>query len=515
MNRKERRAAGAQGAGQGAGGSAFLNAFNTGLQLHQAGEYEKASMAYRQALRLNSTIALLHNNFGVCLYDLGKKDEALIHQRKAVELDPNLGIAYNNLGVTLNSLEKHEEAIKIFAKAIEIDPANAKATNNYGDSLSKLSRFDEGITFIKKALEIEPGYYEAYSNLGVALWGQGKFDDAIAALRKALELQPNLHMARKNIGIISLQRGDYETGWAEYDYRWSADKHPIPDYPAPIWLGNKLDGKVLFIWGEQGIGDEILHVSMLADLIKHGFDVMWETDKRLVPLFQRSYPPVKVVGRGKKPADTEFPTNLGGHLPSASLGRFVRGKPEFFPKERRAYLLADEERAKAYRERFDLQPGEKLVGISWVSKNEKFGESKSTSLAQWGEILRTPGVRFVDLQYGDTAAERAAVEAEFGIKIEHLPDLDLREDIDGLASLITACDLVVSVSNTTVHIAGALGVPVWVLIPAGIGRFWYWGYQGTTSPWYPSVTLIRQKNQHDWSPELSDVAARLAAFSTH
>ncbi|MBY0511608.1 MAG: tetratricopeptide repeat protein, partial [Rhodospirillaceae bacterium] len=414
MNRKERRAA----SGTGATGPAFVQAFNLGLQLHQAGELEKAVVAYRKALSINPNVALLQNNFGVALYDLNKKEEALVHQRKAIALDPNLGIAYNNLGVTLNSLEMHEEALKVFARAIEIEPNNAKATNNLGDSLVKLSRFDEGVAYLRKALEMEPNYFEAHSNLGVGMWGQGHLDEAIASLRKAIEIQPNLPMARKNIGIISLLRGDYEQGWPEYDWRFTADKIGIYEYGVPIWRGQALPEKTLFVWGEQGVGDEILHISMAADLIKHGFRVMWETDKRLVPFFQRSYPPIKFVARGKGPADTVITPDIGAHIPSASLGRFVRPRAESFPLARRAHLMADQERTKAFRESLALAPGEKLVGISWVSKNVKFGTSKSTTLAQWAEILRTPGVRFVDLQYGNTSAERAALENEHGVKVE-------------------------------------------------------------------------------------------------
>jgi Tfp pilus assembly protein PilF len=508
MNRKERRAT-----GQGGNTGAFVQAFNMGLQLQQAGQLDKASVAYRKALSMNPNVAILQNNFGVVLYDQGRKDEALIHQRRAIEIDPNLGIAYNNLGVTLNALEKHEEAIKVFAKAIEIDPTNAKATNNLGDSLTKLSRFDEGLVYLHKALALEPNYFEAHSNLGVALWGMGKLDEGIASLRKAIEMQPDLPMARKNIGIISLLRGDYAQGWEEYDWRWAADKNPIPDYPAKVWRGQPLDGKMLFVWGEQGVGDEILHVSMAADLIAHGFRVQWETDKRLVPLFQRSYPPIKVCGRGKAPIDTQLDPDVVAHIPSASLGRFVRPSAAHFPLKRPAHLIADQERAAAYRASLNLAPGEKLVGISWVSKNLKFGDSKSTALKAWAEILRTPGVRFVDLQYGDTAAERAAVENEFGVKIEHIENLDLKEDLDGVAALTTACDLVVTVSNTAAHIGGALGVKTWVLVPGGIGKFWYWGHEGTSTPWYPSAVLIRQHDFQDWSRELHDVAGRLKAFA--
>jgi ADP-heptose:LPS heptosyltransferase len=133
-------------------------------------------------------------------------------------------------------------------------------------------------------------------------------------------------------------------------------------------------------------------------------------------------------------------------------------------------------------------------------------------LREWAPILRTPGVRFVDLQYGDTAQERAAVEAELGISLIHVPDLDLREDLDGVASLIGACDLVISISNTTVHLAAALGTPTWVLVPAAAGNLWYWMRDTDRSPWYASAVIVRQKVRGQWADIIQDVKGRLDTY---
>jgi len=154
----------------------------------------------------------------------------------------------------------------------------------------------------------------------------------------------------------------------------------------------------------------------------------------------------------------------------------------------------------------------RLVGISWKSANKELGALKSHSLRDWLGILRVAQARFVDLQYGETASEREVVERQAGTRIEHLPDLDLYNDLEGLAALCAACDLVITASNVTAHVAGALGRPVWLLVPKTNGRHWYWFSGRTGSPWYPSLRIFTQQAAGDWSGVLDEVAQELAAF---
>jgi hypothetical protein len=269
----------------------------------------------------------------------------------------------------------------------------------------------------------------------------------------------------------------------------------------------------LLVWAEQGVGDEILQAGMIGDLLARGLKVVWEVDPRMATLFQRSFPTVKVFPRVMPPITDRVEPGVVAHIAAGSMGAYIRRSFDDFPRDRRSYLTPDHARAAAYRARLALAPGERLVGISWLSKNVAFGESKSTQLEAWAKILKTPGLKFVDLQYGDTHAERRAFQKRHGVAIAHLDDLDLKDDLDGFAALTSACDLVVTVSNSTGHFAGALGVPAWIMIPAGVGKFWYWGLSGESSPWYPSVTLLRQASTQDWQPVLDEVAARLAAYA--
>ncbi|MSQ87581.1 MAG: tetratricopeptide repeat protein [Alphaproteobacteria bacterium] len=510
MNRKQRRAnAGTPSRAM----TAFVETFNVGLATQRAGDMDKAAAAYRKAMALNPNVPLLYNNLGVVVYNQGKMDEAIALQKKAIALDPNMSIAHNNLGVVYNATSRQEDAVASFARAIALAPNDPEPMNNYGDSLVKLSRFAEGAEALYKALAMNPNYVEAYTNLGTALWGLGKLDEAVASFRRVIELQPDVAMAHKNLGIMLLLMGQYIEGWREYDWRWAADKIPMRVYPFPVWRGEPLGAGKLLVWAEQGVGDHILQASMMSDLVARGPQIVWEVEERLVPLFQRSYPNVKVVG-WQTPASSEtYTPDIKAHISAGSMGQFLRTDIADFPRTRRRYLEPDRVRSDEFKSRLGLMPGEKLVGMSWLSTNLNFGQSKSTVLADWVDILKPPGFKFVDLQYGDTAAERQALQDKFGVTLHHLDDLNLREDLDGFAALTAACDLVVTVSNSTAHFAGALDIPVWILISAGVGKFWYWGHDSESVPWYPSARLIRQNAKQDWGPSLQVVAERLAAFS--
>jgi ADP-heptose:LPS heptosyltransferase len=188
-------------------------------------------------------------------------------------------------------------------------------------------------------------------------------------------------------------------------------------------------------------------------------------------------------------------------------------RPSFgaFPRHH-GFLKPDAARAKSLAARLGARGAEKVIGISWTSSNREFGDRKSTALADWIEVLRVPGVRFINLQYGDTARERNELRKRHGHEIGHLDDIDLYRDLESLAALCAACDLVITVSNVTAHMAGALGRPVWQLTPKGLGRLWYWFSGREDSPWYPSMRIFNQRTLGNWQDVLGRVALELAGF---
>jgi hypothetical protein len=201
--------------------------------------------------------------------------------------------------------------------------------------------------------------------------------------------------------------------------------------------------------------------------------------------------------------------DVQAHAPIGSLGRFLRPDWGSFPRRQEGYLKPDPVRVRRLQARLRTDD-RTIVGVSWKSQNPKFEKAKSARLLDFESLLRLPGCRFVDLQYGNTFAEREGVEHELGVRVEHLDDIDNTNDLDGLAALMAACDLVVTVSNTTAHLSGATGCPTVVFAPYGHARLWYWFKDRNDSPWYPHLQVLRQNAGEPWADLIA--SANLAAL---
>jgi hypothetical protein len=295
-------------------------------------------------------------------------------------------------------------------------------------------------------------------------------------------------------------------GWTEYNYRFAVDARAgrlkIRPFQYPWWDGEPLRDKRVLFWPEQGLGEEIMHASVIQEALRAAGSLVLECDARLQPLFRRSFPGALVYGR-TDPPDLGIegqPIDL-----QCALGIFAgtrRASFADFPPQR-SYLVADAARTDIYNRWLHTLGGGLNIGISWFSDNKRIGNEKSTALLDWRELFQTRGCNFVDLQYGDSLAERIAAERD-GMKLYQAPGLDLTGDLDGLAGLISALDLVITVSNTTAHLTGALGRDCWVLLHDA--PFWHWFIGRDDSPWYPSVRLFRPARRGDWP----DVFARLS-----
>jgi Flp pilus assembly protein TadD len=499
MNRRERRFAAKQNKAGGAG--ADLSAQHEAARAAIArGGWAEAEAAYRQLLIRAPHDARVLNDLGNLARLQGRLDEALDRYRQAIAAQPGLADAHNNLGATLLTLARFEDALAAFQQALALQPAFAAAIGNAGVALRELGRLDEAEAGQRRALALRPGHGETLANLGVVLRDQGRLTEAIAAFDQALSQTPGNADARKNRALAHLAAGHFAPGWADHAWRWRSRGFDSPrrDRGLPEWTGGR--GRVL-AWGEQGIGDRILLAGMLADLHEVAGDVAVETEPRLVPLLARSFPALEILPEGEPPAGGGFTSQIA----LGALGQHFRKQPDAFPS-RRAYLRADSVRTAALRHRYTIAPDQLLVGISWRSRNAAFGRFKSAGLADWAPILAVPGVTFVNLQYGDTRDERSRIEAPH---ILHDATIDPLRDLDGAAAQIAAMDLVITTSNTTAHMAGALGIETWTLLPSGPGLLWYWFQDREDSPWYPAMRLCRQLAPGDWVELITRVAAEL------
>ncbi len=376
-----------------------------------------------------------------------------------------------------------------------------------------LSRFDEAIASFQKAVALKPSMAEAHNNLGNALTRTNAMTKAGEAYEKAIALQPDYADALYNSAFPLFFRGDFAEGWQRYAGRWKCKNYESPWRGAalPQWRGEDLSGGALLLWGEQGLGEEILYCGMLGDLVARGIPVVLEIAPRLVPLVQRAYPEVRVYGRSDPPHPALADTSIRAQSPLIDLGLHLRPNVASFPRDRHSYLRAHAVRTEGFRKRLTHGGKSRAIGVSWISRTDVIGPHKTTALTDWRPIWEAAGghSQFVDLQYGDTTPDRATAAAQ-SLDLVHLDDLDLTRDLDGLAALISACDLVITVSNTTAHLAGALGVPVWVLVPSGHGAMWYWGGPDNEQRWYSSAKIFRQTKMAHWDDVISDIARVLA-----
>ncbi len=475
-----------------------------------------AAEAYAQLTERQPRNGRALDEYGGVLFDLGRIPEADAVIRQAIATAPDMFNPYTNLGrLYQTDLARADESLALHDQAIARNPRYADAHNNRGIALYTLSRFEEAIVSFDTAIAIKPTMAETYNNLGNARYNIGDVPGAVSSYQQAVTLNPDYAEAHWNKALALLTQGDLAAGWREYEWRWKCRdfKFPPRGFSQPQWQGGDLRGGTLLVWGEQGVGDEVLYSSMVGDLVDRGISVMWESDPRLVPLVRRSYPGARAIGRVTPPDPATRDPLIRAQISTASLGQHLRRDAGDFPTNRRGYLKADDARAQAYRKQLLGADKTRLIGVSWISKNPDFGAHKTSRLEDWAPIWQAAGgaSRFIDLQYGDTAVERAAANLD----LTHLNDLDLFNDIDGLAALIAACDLVITVSNTTAHLAGALGIPVWVMVPGGNGKLWYWGAERAgapqpRSPWYPSAAIFKQTVLNAWDEVVARIAQKLA-----
>ncbi|MEE3192908.1 MAG: tetratricopeptide repeat protein, partial [Candidatus Poribacteria bacterium] len=425
--------------------------------------------------------------------------------------------AHNNLGNVLKEMDRLDESVHAYQQALKINPQYAEVYNNVGNVLKEMDRLDESVHAYQQALEINPKYAPAYSNLGNTLDAKGELDQSIHAYQQALKINPQYAEAHKNLSLSYLKQGNFKQGWEEYQWRWKCDEFAAEnrkDFPQPMWDGSSLDGKSILIWQEQGTGDCIMFASLLVELQAHAQKIFVETEYRLLPLLERSFPTIHFHTAQIPPTPQLLSTTIDVQSPIASLPRWFLTDEEDFPK-RHAYLKASDHITQKCRNRYQqLAEGKTLVGISWNSMNKSVGKQKSAPLEQLEPLLSLNDCFFINLQYeyGDLALELDQFVNDTGISIYCDTEINPLESLDDFAAQVAALDLVITISNTTAHMAGALGKSVWTLLHYGAD--WRWLTNRSDTPWYPSMTLFRQSRQGDWSNVVQQVHSTLKGYKS-
>lgn len=473
---------------------------NFGHSLLNLGRYDEATAALEKAKAINPGYAAAWCNLGLSLHKQGKNNEALAAIDKAIALQPDLAEAYNNKGIVFDESDQSEEALRCYQQALQVNPNYTEALLNTGIKLADLNRHEDALRHLDQAIALDASAqawnYKATSQLAL-----GQADEAKASYRQALAIQPDHADAEANLGQLLLQTGDFEAGWEMLEKRWESKDQPLKQIQTrrPRWTGSATDQPVL-LWGEQGIGDQVLYGSILSELSIFPQKKIVALDKRLLALFARSMPNFDFIDLAQVNDDLDF----GLQLPLGSLPKLFRPTKESFLAAHHPYLRADKDRTEALRAKI-ARPGKIVCGVSWSSNRKILGKHKSISLEQLLPPLASDDVHFVNLQYGDTTAERQSLQEKFAVTVQNVDEIDTFNDLDGLAALISACDLVISTSNTTVHLAGALGKTVLLLLPCGKRKIWYWSEFDGKNLWYPSIHSFTQIEPGQWTQPIDQL----------
>jgi tetratricopeptide (TPR) repeat protein len=479
---------------------------NYATALREAGRIAEAIPLLERALKARPQSADIHNNLGIAYYERHRFADAVQCYRQALALRPDFLEARNNLGNVLSALGAQDEAVEIFRQVIAADPRAAHAHSNLGIILQERGDFGAAIACYERALEIQPDYPDAINNLGYLLQEQGRRRDAMALYERALAVNPRFGRAAYNLGLAHLAEREFERGWELHEFRLRTVPPIAPPRPFAIPAFTASDwgrGHRLAVWREQGLGDQILFSTTIPELEARGQDFVLEIDARLIPAMRRAHPGWKVVAIEESAAAF---ADCDRHAPLGTLAGMLRPSLASFAAQPVALLAADRARARGYRDRLST-PGAAVVGISWRSFQPSargyLQRKKSAPLTAFMELSRRDDLRLLDLQYGDTAQDRKGFLREGG-RLERLDELDLFNDVDGVLAAIEACNVVVTTSNVTAHLAGALGKRTLLVYLAANPPFHYWtADEDGRSLWYPSVQIVTGADLDTWEKALA------------
>jgi tetratricopeptide (TPR) repeat protein len=495
----------------------------------KSGDYKSAIKCYEAALKLMPNEDEIANDLGRLAYRMGMKPIAEELFTRYLQSHPGSVDGANNLACALRDQGRYSEAIDVLKRVIPQHAKNGLLWNTLGTILSEQGEYGEAITFFEEALACDASLFRARYNRGNAKLPLGQIEGALEDCESALKdvlAADEAAMIRLARSTILLNLGRIAEGWDVYEARldplFSDVTHFMIDRPR--WTPEAdLTGKSFLLMGEQGLGDEVLFANMLPDIVEalgpEG-KLHIALESRLAPLFQRSYPDAVVGGHATYSVDghtvrgapfLKDQSVIDLWAPIASPLRRFRRTLDSFP-DRRAFLKPDAKRVKHWKKVLAAMGAGPKVGLLWKSLKKDGARLRYYSpFEQWAPVLATPGAVFVNMQYGDCAEEIAEARARFGVDIRQPPGIDLKNDLDDVAALSCALDLMIGPANATSNIAAACGAPVWLISTPGA-----WPKLGTRRyPWYPSVRVFDPPAFNQWTEVMAEVAEALAKLTSH
>ena len=506
-----------------------------GLVKLETGKAAAAQVLLAKALKLNPGSAPVLANLGRTFSALNRDDEAMASLDKALAIAPDSFDTINTRGNVLLKLNRAGDAIAAFERVLALEPRFLGARANLGNALAQLGRFDEALAQYDALLAVQPSHPETMVNRGSALTGLGRLEEALAAYDRALALRADYAKARigrgaalaalnrhqealqefgtvlatdknnadvqHNEGLSLLTLGDYRRGLQKYEARWLRTGMPRRrSFGKALWLGEyPLARKTILVHAEQGLGDTIQFARYAPQLARSGAKVVLEVQPELTALLSRLEGVASVIGRG----DALPPYDV--HCPAGSLPLALRTEVSTIPANV-PYLAASEERIAKWRETLGHLPSPRIA-VAWSGRVDHANDrNRSIPFERFAPLLAAAPGSFVSIQ-----RELRGGDGD-GDALARLPNVthvgDALADFDDTAAVMALADLVISVDTSVVHLAGALGRPVWVLLP--FQPDWRWLLDREDSPWYPSARLFRQPKPGDWASVMAKMADELS-----
>jgi tetratricopeptide (TPR) repeat protein len=513
--------------------NAIADVLRSAVQYHQTGAFQDAERLYWQVLQSDPNQADAWHLLGVLTSQQGRHELAITYIQKALDLHPGTGPFWYNMGLAYKGLDRKADAAACFRQALDWRSDYAPAHNalgsvlldqrdleqarshcqeavrlnpnlvegylNLGNVHVEEDRPAEAVACFDRAIQIKPDYADALVNKGSLLGKLGDLDQSLACLEAALRINPDHAEAHGNRALIYLVHGDFARGWPEYEWRWRC-KEKLPEFSQPRWDGSPLGGRTILLYCEQGLGDT-LHFIRYADLVKqHGGRVLVQCQAPLLPILKNCSGIDELV-----PRNAPLPA-FDVHAPLLSLPGILHTTLDTIPAQV-PYLSAKAELVARWHQ--ELRPfwGFK-IGINWRGRPDNPAERyRRFPLAQFAPLARLPGVHLVSLQKEGSEEILHAHADRFRV-------VDFGPEVDGAsgpfmdtAAIMKNLDLVITSDTVIPHLAGALGVPVWVALP--VSPDWRWLLGREDSPWYPTMRLFRQEKAGDWHGAFERITAAL------
>ncbi|HWY88119.1 MAG TPA: tetratricopeptide repeat-containing glycosyltransferase family protein [Gemmataceae bacterium] len=474
---------------------------NLGVYLKELGRLTEAVASYHEALKLNPRYVDALSNLGIALRDLGRHAEAAEACRQALRLNPRHAEAQGNLGLILKDQGQLEAAVECYQEALRLKPQFVDALNNLGIALGDQGNYAEAAEYHRQVLHINPHHADAHANLGLALKALGQWAEAEAYLDGALRLKPDHVNARWNLSALRLLQGDFSKAWPDYESRWVVPGFSARHDDRPRWDGAPLHGETILLYAEQGLGDTLQFIRYAPMVKERGGMVLFECQPALMSLLEgvAGVDQLLAIGAALPPYDVQVPLLS---LPGI-FGTSVATIPATVPYVRAAPALV-----KTWRTELEALGGFK-IGVAWQGNPNHQGDRYRSFPLEWFEDLaRVERARLVSLQKGPGTEQLLSLGGRF-------PILDVNDRLDAAgafldtAAIMMNLDLVITVDSAVAHLAGALGVPVWVVLP--FDPDWRWLLERADSPWYPTMRLFRQKCTGDWREVFEQIATEVSA----